>query len=105
MLVSIVLFVTGKSQASSKIKKQVDYWANQQSELQMSYFMDKSMFFFKKIIEIISSINFCWLASSITDLHLNEPGFTPSTCGAFTKHGQGNQNFRETDYLTCIRTN
>ena len=33
------------------------------------------------------------------ELHLKQPEFTYSACGPFIKHGELNQNFRETDNL------
>ena len=38
-------------------------------------------------------------------LHLKQPGFTYSTCGPFTKHCEGIQNFREADNLNHLYRN
>ena len=59
-------------------------------------------------LKLIKSLtNFiAWKQSSGNkELHLKKPGFTYSTCGAFTKHHKKIQKFRETGNLKHLDRN
>ena len=54
---------------------------------------------------MISLTIFCWLETSLCELHLKELGFTYSVCGPLTKHCERIQKFKETGDLKLIYKN